>query len=328
MISSASLAPSSGTSGVAWTRTTTSSPSTSSSSTDAPLRVGVEISWSRIACTWLGRTPEVSRTLTSTAVGLPQRHDHRGEHLLVRDHDRSAPRASVGVQQAERADDALDLPAEGAGLQPDPFADPERPGAEQHHSGDHVAKRLLGGETEDDGGECSADGQRLERGPGDAEREDERDAHGHQADQEAERPGGGGIHAAHEGRTDEATDRRASPQPKARTRMTRDHPHAGSSAVTSHVEQRESAGAAVVQGTFRGSRQGGRGTRHRPRSAASRKTTACRWAFLTTFSLTSNESPTFSQASLRVSNMRSRLLILYVAWIALAWLLRWWDRVC
>ena len=44
MISSASLAPSSGISGVAWTRTTTSSPSTSSSSTEAPLRVGVEIS--------------------------------------------------------------------------------------------------------------------------------------------------------------------------------------------------------------------------------------------------------------------------------------------
>ena len=44
MISSASWAPSSGISGVAWTRTTTSSPSTSSSSTEAPLRVGVEIS--------------------------------------------------------------------------------------------------------------------------------------------------------------------------------------------------------------------------------------------------------------------------------------------
>ena len=67
MISSASRDPSSGCSGVALTRTTTSSPSTSSSSTDFAL--GMATSWSRIACTWLGRIPWLSRTRTSIASG-------------------------------------------------------------------------------------------------------------------------------------------------------------------------------------------------------------------------------------------------------------------
>ena len=97
-------------------------------------------------------------------------------------------------------------PPDGAGLQPDALADPERPRAQQHHPGDHVAQRLLGGETEDDRGERAADGQRLRLEPGDAQRHQQRDRDRDQADQEADRAGRGRVHPAHEGRAGGAAD--------------------------------------------------------------------------------------------------------------------------
>ncbi len=107
MISSASLAPSAARSGVAWTRTTTSSPSTSWSRTCAADRVGVEMRLSSNACTWLGRTPEDRRTLTSTAVGLAERYHRGAEHDVVGDHDAVVAAGQRRVEQAERADHAL-----------------------------------------------------------------------------------------------------------------------------------------------------------------------------------------------------------------------------
>ena len=77
------------------------------------------------------------------------------------------------VEQAERADDALDLPGEAAALQAHALADPERPRAEQHHAGEEVAERLLRRETDDDRGEGAADGQRPRVEPGDAQRDDD-----------------------------------------------------------------------------------------------------------------------------------------------------------
>ena len=82
------------------------------------------------------------------------------QHDAVRDHDVVVAVREGRVEQAERADDALGLPGEAAGLQAHAVADAERPRAEQHDAGDQVAERLLGRETEDDRGEGAADGQR------------------------------------------------------------------------------------------------------------------------------------------------------------------------
>ena len=75
---------------------------------------------------------------------------------------RSSPRASVVYSSPSELTIALDRAADGAGLEADPLADAERPGAQQHHAGDQVAERLLRREPEDDGRE-RASGDQLPR---------------------------------------------------------------------------------------------------------------------------------------------------------------------
>jgi hypothetical protein len=65
------------------------------------------------------------------------------------------------VEQAERADDALDLAGDAAALEADALADAERPRAQQDGARDEVAERLLRRETDDHRGEGTADGQRA-----------------------------------------------------------------------------------------------------------------------------------------------------------------------
>ena len=103
--------------------------------------------------------------------GLAQRHDGGAEHDVVRDHDRVLALREGRVEQAERGDDALDLAGHGAGLQPHAVADPERARGDQDHAGDQVAERLLGRETDDDGGDRASDGQRGRVQPADAQRQ-------------------------------------------------------------------------------------------------------------------------------------------------------------
>ena len=98
---------------------------------------------------------------------LAQRDHRDAQHDVVGDHDLVLAVGEDRVEQPERADDALDLPASAAALQPHAVADAERPRAEQHEAGEEVAERLLGGETEDDRGERAADGQRARVQAGD-----------------------------------------------------------------------------------------------------------------------------------------------------------------
>ena len=112
----------------------------------------------------------------------------------------------LGVQEPERADDALDGAADGTGLQPDPFADAERPRAQQHHSGEQVAERLLRGKTEDHGGERAGGDERGRAHAGDVQRHEDRDPDRHESDEETNRPGGARVHPAEERGAEQAAD--------------------------------------------------------------------------------------------------------------------------
>src|SRR5919204_6376828 len=77
--------------------------------------------------------------------------DHRElEEDAVRDHDPVGAVDEGGVEEPERADDPLDIAGHGPAAKPDPLADPERAGGEQHQAGEEVAERLLGGEPDED----------------------------------------------------------------------------------------------------------------------------------------------------------------------------------
>ena len=93
--------------------------------------------------------------------GLPDRDHHGRKHDVVRHHDPVLALGERRVEQAERADDPLDLSSDGAGLEADALADAERSRAQQHHAGEQVAERLLRGKTEDHGGECARRDQRA-----------------------------------------------------------------------------------------------------------------------------------------------------------------------
>ena len=91
------------------------------------------------------------------------------------------------------------LPPTAPGLQAHALADPERPGAQENQTGDQVAERLLGRETDDDGGEGASGHERGWRSArATLEGEQQRDAERGQADDEANRSRGRRIHAAEE----------------------------------------------------------------------------------------------------------------------------------
>ena len=140
-------------------------------------------------------------------VGLAQRHDRAREHDRVGDHDRVLAARQVGEQQPQRGDGALDLARQRPGLEPDAIAHAERPRGEQHDAGEHVAERLLRGQTDDHGGE----GRRGQQGLGfearDRQREEQDRDPRNEADEEAHRPGGGRVHAAEEQRADGTAER-------------------------------------------------------------------------------------------------------------------------
>ena len=131
----------------------------------------------------------------------------------------SSPWAKRDVEQAERGDRALDLAGQAAALQPHAVADPERPRGDQHHAGDQVAERLLGGEAEDDGGDrhhrrpaCAGPARRS------AARTSAGDGEEREPDQERDRPGRARVDAAEQRRLDPAAE-------VARQRPAEDHQH-------------------------------------------------------------------------------------------------------
>ena len=211
--SSASRGPSSSDSGVAAMRTTTSSESISSSEMCGSARTGM-------------RTPRLEQLLDLGRLdvgaqagaqvdrgGLAQRDDRGAEHDVVGDHDRVLALGEGHVEQAERGDGALDLAGEAAALEADAVADAERARGDQHHAGDQVAERLLGGEAEDDRGDGATDGQRARVEPGDPQRGQRREGEERQADEEADRARGAGVDAAEEPGSTQRPRSRASAQP-------------------------------------------------------------------------------------------------------------------
>ena len=70
------------------------------------------------------------------------------------------------------------------------------PCAEQDGAREEVAERLLGRETEDDGGQGASEGDRLRRESGDAQRDEQGEDHGHQAQEEADGARRAGVQAA------------------------------------------------------------------------------------------------------------------------------------
>ena len=169
-------------------------------------RSGTSIASRSSACTSLGFVPWRRHDAHVDRLRLAQRHDRRAEHDAVGDHDAVLPARERRVEQAERADDALGLAGEPAGLQPHALADAERARAQQDGAGDQVAERLLRGEADDDGGEGAADGERARREPGDPQRDDGHDRDRHEPQQEADRAGGARVHAAHQVRADGAAE--------------------------------------------------------------------------------------------------------------------------
>ena len=152
---------------------------------------------------------------------LAQRHDGGAEHDAVGDHDAVLAARERRVEQAERADDALGLPREPARLQAHALADAERARAQQHGAGDQVAERLLRGETDDDGGEGAADGERARGEAGDPQRHDGDDRDRHEPQQEADRAGGARVHAPHQRPARRRGRRRARTPSRARSSATR-----------------------------------------------------------------------------------------------------------
>src|SRR4051794_26642343 len=111
----------------------------------------------RLDVGWRDARPQ-ARTQVD-GVRLAQRDDRHVQHDAVGDHDLLFALAQDGVEEPERADGALDSAGQPAALQAHALTDAERPRAEQHGAGEQVAERLLRGETDDDGGERTADGQ-------------------------------------------------------------------------------------------------------------------------------------------------------------------------
>ena len=146
---------------------------------------------------------------------LAQRHHRRREHDVVRDHDRVVALRERRVEQAERRHDALELAGQAARLEADAVADAERPRRDQHQARDEIAERLLRGETEDDRGDGTTDGQRLGLEPGDPQRRQRRDGQEGQADEEADRARRRRIEALEQRRHRARPRSRASAQPRA-----------------------------------------------------------------------------------------------------------------
>ena len=102
---------------------------------------------------------------------LSQRYHGQVEDHRVRDQDPVRSADQGGVEEAERADDSLQLSGQRPADQPHPVADPKGAGAEQHEAGEQVAERLLRREAEHDRGDGAADGERAGAKARDPERQ-------------------------------------------------------------------------------------------------------------------------------------------------------------
>ena len=151
--------------------------------------------------------PELSRTFTSTGFGLAgaarrRRQARRCSGIRIR----SSPRASVVYSSPSELTTPSTVPPTRTGLKPHALADAERSRGEQHQAGEQVAERLLGGETQDDGGEGAPRDERGGVDAADAQRDQQRDRHRYEADQEPDGSGRGRIHPPEERRRRRATD--------------------------------------------------------------------------------------------------------------------------
>ena len=99
------------------------------------------------------------------ALGLLQRDHGRLDDDAVGDHDPVGSADQRRVEEAERADHPVDLAGEDAADQLHALADSERASAEQDGAGEQVPDRLLGRETQDDGGEHARGGDRAGLSP-------------------------------------------------------------------------------------------------------------------------------------------------------------------
>ena len=118
---------------------------------------------------------------------LTQRRHRRLDQHPVRDEDAIGPADQRRIEEAELPDDPLEAPGENAGLKADSLADAEGPIGDQHQPGEQVAKHLLGGETDDNGGEAAAHRQGARLQPRDAQRDDGHRQDRHEPEQEADR---------------------------------------------------------------------------------------------------------------------------------------------
>ena len=120
--------------------------------------------------------------------GLAQRHDRRAEHDVVGDHDRVLALGEASCRAGRASRRALDLAGQRRrACRRTRSPTRNGPRGDQHHAGDQVAERLLGGETEDDRGDGAADGQRARVQARDPQRGERRDDEERQPDQEADR---------------------------------------------------------------------------------------------------------------------------------------------
>lgn len=118
---------------------------------------------------------------------LTQRRHRRLDQHPVRDEDAIGPADQRRIEEAELPDDPLEAPGENAGLKADLLANAEGPIGDQHQPGEQVAKHLLGGETDDNGGEAAAHRQGARLQPRDAQRDDGHRQDRHEPEQEADR---------------------------------------------------------------------------------------------------------------------------------------------
>ena len=109
----------------------------------------------------------------------------------------------------------------------EPHRSPTRNGraVEQDDSREQVSEGLLSRQADHDSGRRASYGEHSGVEPDHAQRDDDRDRPRHEADEEAERARGAGLHAAHQRRSEGAAEQRGQPVAEEDQQHERPDPH-------------------------------------------------------------------------------------------------------
>src|SRR5205823_11840639 len=133
-----------------------------------------------------------------------QRQHGDVEDNAVGHHDLLVAARELRVQEAKRADGALQLAADLSTLKSHAVADAKRSRAEQDRPRDHVAERLLSGETDDDRRKRAAERERARLDTSNPQGNEQCQPCRDEAYDEADRTRGGGVKAPEQRRAEAA----------------------------------------------------------------------------------------------------------------------------